>query len=67
MRPGSDYPRPNQHGWTAAEDAVLGTAKDEEVARRLNRPVCGVRARRKQLGIKSPAFNSNDSSGDPQR
>ncbi|HTA30133.1 MAG TPA: hypothetical protein VK731_06595, partial [Candidatus Cybelea sp.] len=49
---------PKRCPWTHEEDALLGTAKDEDVAFRLKRTLEGVRQRRRKLGIKSPAFSS---------
>jgi hypothetical protein len=40
-----------EHGWTAAEPALLGTVPDEDVAARIGRPVNAVRIKRTRLGI----------------
>mgnify|MGYP005841760599 CR=1 FL=1 len=44
-------PRKGERGWTAKEDAVLGTMPDAQVARKLRRGVATVRRRRAMLGI----------------
>lgn len=41
--------------WTEMEDKLLGTARDENIARRINRSKFAVTARRQNLGI--PAWN----------
>ena len=41
--------------WTVKEDKLLGTAHDEQIARRIHRSEDAVRARRNILGI--PAWN----------
>ena len=48
---------PNLRLWSDKEDKLLGTARDEEIARRINRTVTAVRARRNFLGI--PAWNAS--------
>jgi hypothetical protein len=47
------------HGprWTPAGIALLGTAPDEEVARRTGRTVGAVRQKREELGVPNPAGN----------
>ena len=40
--------------WLPNEDALLGTASDLELARKLGRPIYNVRRRRIQLGLQSP-------------
>jgi hypothetical protein len=42
---------PLHRPWTPAEDALLGTAPPPDVARRLGRPLYGVRARWHKLGL----------------
>ncbi|HEV7927352.1 MAG TPA: hypothetical protein VGR14_18515, partial [Verrucomicrobiae bacterium] len=46
---------PDLRLWTAKEDSLLGTARDEEIARKIKRSRGAVRARRNILGI--PAWN----------
>jgi hypothetical protein len=46
---------PDLRLWTAREDSLLGAARDEKVARRINRSRAAVRVRRSILGI--PAWN----------
>jgi outer membrane lipoprotein-sorting protein len=41
-------------GWSDAELRLLGTAPDDEVARRIGRPVNAVRIKRARLGIPNP-------------
>ena len=43
-RPNQEYVRPNP--WQPQEDALLGTASDRELARRLGRSISSVRRRR---------------------
>lgn len=43
--------------WTAKEDKLLGTARDEQIAKRIRRSEDAVRARRNILGI--PAWNAS--------
>jgi hypothetical protein len=45
-------PRPN--AWTPSETALLGTASDKAVAKRLGRTVVAVAIHRKCLGIRNP-------------
>jgi hypothetical protein len=47
------------NGWTPKEDRFLGKLEDAEVARRLNRPLGGVRGRRRFLRIKSAVLIRN--------
>lgn len=42
---------PRRDAWRTEEDAVLGTASDQALARRLGRTEIAVAARRRQLGI----------------
>jgi hypothetical protein len=37
--------------WSQAEDSLLGKRPDTEIARKLNRPLSGVKNRRKKLKI----------------
>ena len=39
------------NGWTAAQDALLGTLPDEQLALRIGRTLMAVAARRRQLGV----------------
>ena len=43
--------RPLQRPWTQAEDLLLGTFPDRELAKRLERTVRAVASRRRGLGI----------------
>lgn len=49
------WPSPTGPPWSPAEDSLLGTAPDSEIAARLGRSRGSVAARRHKLGIKSPA------------
>lgn len=49
--PLADYQKPVLHAWTAAEEALLGTISDGNVARRLQIPATQVSHHRKTLGI----------------
>jgi hypothetical protein len=40
--------------WTRAEVKLLGTAPDEEIAKRLNRAPVAIRVRRHRLRISNP-------------
>jgi hypothetical protein len=42
-------------GWTQAEEALLGTMPDEELARKLSRAENTVRVKRCKLGIPNPS------------
>jgi len=43
--------RPRYHPlWSPAQDALVGTGPDKEIAARLGRPVAALRFRREQLG-----------------
>jgi len=44
-------PDPQVRRWTKAEDALLGTMRDEMLAKKLNRPKMGVLLRRQRLKI----------------
>jgi hypothetical protein len=52
LRPGREYVR--LRPWQPAEDKLLGTASDRELARRLGRSLSSVRQRMTQLGVQSP-------------
>ncbi len=53
-------PRYRGPTWTGEEDALLGTAPDQEIAVRLRRPVYSVKCRRVRLGI--PSWHANRTS-----
>jgi hypothetical protein len=49
--PKASLPRPGRQPWTSAEDKLLGTLKDVDLAQRLGRPLEAVKQRRRQLAI----------------
>ncbi len=46
-------PTKHRQPWTAAEDKLLGTDADKEIARRIGRTTRAVETRREKLGIKA--------------
>ena len=55
----SQYLPKGYHGpwWTDEEIALLGTMADEQVAKKVNRPVQAVRQKRERMGISNPTHS----------
>jgi hypothetical protein len=52
---GIAYQNPAYRAWTPAEDKLLGTLSDREVAGQMGRTFAAVRARRIEYGLKDPS------------